>query len=302
MKEYLIWFAKFATVIIVIFFVIPLLIIGAGVAAGGSVQSVTQTANRVAVVELQGVIMDSKEVIKKLHELVNDSTVKGIVLRIDSPGGAVGPSQEIYSAVRELKQQKPIVASMGSVAASGGLYSALGASKIFAQSGTLTGSIGVIIQFPNLTKIANQIGFEMITVKSGALKDVGNTFRTMTPTDMAFLQTTVDSIYEEFLKAVVEGRGLNESEVRKFADGRILTGQQAKKLRLIDAFGGVYDAARSVYDLTGEPLPAGEYPELYYPTDKFEKLRKFMEAILDLPMRLQGTMSNPRIELLYMMQ
>ena len=245
--------------------------------------------------------MDSKEILKSLHKLVDDVSVKGVVLRIDSPGGAVGPSQEIYDAVRTLKEKKPIIASMGGVAASGGLYSALGASKTFAQSGTLTGSIGVIIQFPNLTKIANQVGFEMITVKSGKLKDVGNTFRTMTEEDMAFLQSTVDSVYEEFVAAVMTGRGIKESAVRPFADGRIITGRQALEYGLIDEIGGLYDASRAVFEVLGEPLEEGEYPELYYPEDKFDKFRKLFEAVLELPAKIQGTVTTPQVRLMYMM-
>lgn len=301
MKEYLIWFAKFATVVVFFFFVVPFLLIAVGAAAGAGAGIETDAKERVAVVELTGMIMDSREIVKQLHTLADDTSVKGIVLRINSPGGAVGPSQEIYESVLRLKDKKPIIASMGSTAASGGLYAALGASRIYAQPGTLTGSIGVIIQFPNLTDIADQVGFKMVTVKSGKLKDVGNTFRAMTDEDRAFLQSTVNSIYDEFVRAVVEGRGLDMAAVRKFADGRILTGTQAKEVNLIDDIGDVYTASRAVYDILGQSLPEGEYPELYYPVDKFEKFRKFLEAVLDLPVTLRGTLSRPAMQVLYAM-
>lgn len=302
MKSYFLWLAKFLTIILVFFFLIPSLIIGLGVASTQAVKlEEGKGKDPIAVVELTGMILDSKEIVKRLYSLSEDDSVKGIVLRIDSPGGAVGPSQEIYTAIKNIKSVKPVVASMGSMAASGGLYSALGASKIVAQPGTLTGSIGVIIQFPNMTKIADQVGFKMVTVKSGKLKDVGNTFRPMTETDLEFLQSTVDSIYDDFFRAVVESRGLEPAMVKKFADGRIITGAQAVELQLIDAIGDIYDAGRLVHEILGTPLAADELPNLLYPDDTFEKFKKFLEAVLDMPVRLAGVLQQPKMQVLYSM-
>lgn len=277
MREYLIWLFKLLTIIVIFIVVIPTLIATVGVIVGGDLQdTVGDKNNQVAVLELNGVIMDTKDLIKDLHKQVEDDNIKGIVLRIDSPGGAVGPSQDVFSAVNELKKRKPIIASMGAVAASGGLYAALAASKVYAQPGTITGSIGVILQIPNFRKIADTVGFEMMTVKSGKFKDVGNSFRDMTDDERALLQSTVTTAYDEFVQAVADGRGISKQKVAEFADGRIILGSQALELKLIDAHGGVYDAARAVFDILGKPLPEGQYPKLVYPGGPFGK---FSEAL-----------------------
>jgi len=226
-KAYFLWLAKLVTlmaVLLVGFFMFMGIVVMMGQDA------IPKTDKRIAVVELNGLIESSKDVVRKLHEQIADDKVKGVVLRINSPGGAVGPSQDIYAAVRKLKDRKPIIASMGSVAASGGLYAALGASKIFCQPGTLTGSVGVVMQVPNFTKVAENLGVEMVTIKSGELKDVGNSFRAMTEKDRKFLQATVDEVHTAFVDAVVEGRGIPKSEVEKFADGRVILGSQALAL------------------------------------------------------------------------
>jgi protease-4 len=302
MREYFIWLAKILTIVIVVFFIIPILFVTVGVVGQKEQSLVAGNKKRVAVIDVTGVILDSKETLKSLYKYVEDKSVEAIVLRIDSPGGAVGPSQDIYQAVKNLKTVKPIVASMGSVAASGGLYSAIGASKVYAQPGTLTGSIGVIVQFPNLTKIAEQVGFEMVTIKSGKLKDIGNSFRNMTEEDLSYMQSTVDSIHEEFITAVAEGRGLNRSDVKEYADGRVLTGLKAKELKIVDEFGGIYDAAKSALELAGKSLSKDELPELVYPDDNLEKLKKILNATLDFPARLLGISGNtPRFQLMYLM-
>ncbi len=290
MREYLIWLAKVLTIVVVLVIVVPLLLSLVGVATKTLVsdQAVKVTAKgveKVAVIELNGIILSSKEVLRQLYKQADNDKVQGIVLRIDSPGGAVGPSQEIYAAVRKLKSKKPIVVSMGAVAASGGFYSALGASKIFCQPGTLTGSIGVILEMPNLTKLADKVGFEMNTVKSGKLKDVGNTFRTMSEEDRKFLQQTVDQVQADFVQAVVEGRGLPEKEVLRIADGRVIPGSEALRLKLVDGYGDTYEAAREIFNILGKPLPEGEVPDLVYSEEGFDKLRKLIEGVSELPTR-----------------
>lgn len=279
MKEYLIWLAKFVTIVMVLVVVLPVIM--------AAVMAISQTAleglphgsrKSVAVVEIDGTITSSREVLEQLYKEAANDKVKGIVLRVDSPGGAVGPSQEIYSAVKTLKTQKPIVASMSGVAASGGLYVTLGASRVLAQPGTLTGSIGVLLQIPNFTKIADTIGVDFVTIKSGKLKDAGNTFRPMTDEEREFLQMTILSANQDFINAVSEGRGIPREQVEKFADGRVILGTEARQLGLIDGFGDIYDAARAVFELLGEPLADKEVPRLIYAGDKFERIRDILES------------------------
>lgn len=298
MKAYFLWLAKLVTLM-------AMLLVGffmfMGIVVMMGRDAIPKTDKRVAVVELNGLIESSKEVVKKLHEQIVDDKVKGVVLRINSPGGAVGPSQDIYNAVRKLKERKPIVASMGSVAASGGLYAALGASKIFCQPGTLTGSVGVVLQIPNFTKVAEKLGVEMVTIKSGELKDVGNSFRTMTEKDRKFLQSTVDEVHTAFVDAVVEGRGIPKSEVEKFADGRVILGSQALALNLVDEYGDVYDAGREVFKILGEPLKDSEFPELFYVEDRLSKLRRLLDSFLDSPVGLTGRVFERSMELRFVM-
>jgi len=297
-KAYFLWLAKLVTLM-------AMLLVGffmfMGIVVMMGRDAIPKTDKRVAVVELNGLIESSKEVVKKLHEQIVDDKVKGVVLRINSPGGAVGPSQDIYNAVRKLKERKPIVASMGSVAASGGLYAALGASKIFCQPGTLTGSVGVVLQIPNFTKVAEKLGVEMVTIKSGELKDVGNSFRTMTEKDRKFLQSTVDEVHTAFVDAVVEGRGIPKSEVEKFADGRVILGSQALALNLVDEYGDVYDAGREVFKILGEPLEDSEFPELFYVEDRLSKLRRLLDSFLDSPVGLTGRVFERSMELRFVM-
>jgi protease-4 len=261
-KAYFLWLLKVATVLIVILVVVAIS------NKKGLKGALSKGENAVAVIELSGEIIDGKDVLAELHAQARNDSVAGIVLRIDSPGGAVGPSQEIYRSVATLKARKPIVASMGSVAASGGLYAALPASKVFANRGTLTGSIGVIGQFPNLKGISEKVGFTFTTVKSGALKDVGNPFREFTLEDREYLESMLSSVHQQFIDDVVSARNMSREEVLRFADGRVLTGEQAKELRLIDEFGGVHEAALAVFELLGKPLPVNEAPTLLYPEER----------------------------------
>jgi protease-4 len=276
MKAYFLWLAKLVTVIVLFIFFIPALLVGTAAVFSGADQAQLPKGDEptVSLIELKGMIENTETVIDDLHEQVANKQIKGIVLRIDSPGGAVGPSQELFEAVRKLKAQKPIVVSMGSLAASGGLYSALGASKIYAQPGTITGSIGVIMQVPNFTKISEKIGLDMVTVKSGALKDVGNTFRPMTDEERSFLEGQLNAVHDQFIRAVMEGRNLPEDKVRAFADGRVIMGQQAKELGLIDDFGDIHSAARAVFEILGEPLAEGVSPTIIKSTDKFADLKQ----------------------------
>lgn len=283
MREYFVWLAKLVTILLLLFFVVPFLLGMAAVIAGGLMgDKVSSSAKTVAVVELEGEIFDSKEVLNDLYGQRDSQKVKGTVLRINSPGGAVGPSQEIFRAVKNLNSinpKKPVVVSMGAVAASGGLYSALGGAKIFAEPGTLTGSIGVIMQLPNVRKLADFAGINFVTIKSGEMKDIGNLFREMTDAERIFLEATLSKVHGEFKSAVSEGRNIPMEEVEKFADGRLIIGSEAKDLRLIDEFGGVYEAAAAALELAGEPLKPGEIPDLYYPSDRFKQFRRAFKGM-----------------------
>jgi protease-4 len=280
MREYKLWLAKIITIVLITFLVIPI------VAGLSSVAKKLGPA--VSVIEMTGVIEDSSEVLKELYHAARDKDVKAVVLRIDSPGGAVAPSEEVYHAVKRLKAEKPIVVSMGSLAASGGLYSALGASLIFCQPGTQTGSIGVVMQIPNFTTIANKVGFDMITVKSGALKDAGNQFRPMTEVERRFLEDTAAKVHAGFIKAVSEGRNIPEEKVRSFADGRVLLGSEAKELGLVDDFGDVYDAGRAALKLAKVELKPDEVPNLIFVNQKKGFLQKALEGSASLPSMIEA--------------
>ena len=207
--------------------------------------------SRLALVRIEGPIMDSKDVIDEIKEYTKDKSIKVIVLRIDSPGGAVAPSQEIYEEIKKAVTQKKVIVSMGSVAASGGYYIAAPATKIIANPGTLTGSIGVIMEIPNIEGLMNKIGIKTEVIKSGAHKDIASAFRTMGKEEREILQGVMDNVHEQFMKAVAEGRKLKMEEVRKIADGRIFTGEQAKTHGLVDDLGTLEDAIKTAATLAG---------------------------------------------------
>ncbi len=200
--------------------------------------------HQVGVVEVEGVIVDSKKIIEQLDDFHEDGSIKAIVLRINSPGGGVGPSQEIHDEVRRIDADKPVVVSMGSVAASGGYYIAAPARVIFANPGTITGSIGVIMEFTNVQELLEKIGLHSQVVKSGKHKDIGSPVRPMTEEDRALLQALIDDVHTQFVDSVAAGRQLEVQKVRTFADGRIFTGRQARELGLVDELGGLEAAIR----------------------------------------------------------
>lgn len=212
--------------------------------------------SKVAIVRLEGPITGSKKIIDEIKEYAKDSSVKAIVLRINSPGGAVAPSQEIYEEVRKTAAKKPVVVSMGSVAASGGYYIASAATRIVADPGTLTGSIGVIMEIPNVEGLMNKIGLKTIIIKSGKNKDMGTPFRAMKPEERKILQGVMDNVHNQFIRAVAKGRKMKIEDVRKIADGRVFTGEQALKIGLVDKLGSLEDAigtAAKLAGISGEP-------------------------------------------------
>jgi len=211
---------------------------------------------RIAIVELEGTITSSEDVVRQLRRFTDDESVTAIVLRVDSPGGGVAASQEIYNEVHRVRDEgKTVVVSMGSIAASGGLYVASAADWIVANPGTLTGSIGVILQFPTAERLFDKIGLRYETVKSGELKDIGNISRDMTDKEADALQNVIDDTYDQFLTAVAEGRGLEKDTLRLVADGRIFTGRQALGFKIVDELGDLQDAINAAADMTGLEIP-----------------------------------------------
>lgn len=216
----------------------------------------------VGVIELKGLIVSSELILKHLTEFRNNPDVKSIVLRIDSPGGAVGASQEIYTEVKRTNGVKPVVASMGSMGASGGYYAALGAKKIIANPGTMTGSIGVIVKFPNLEGLFEKIGYRSEVIKSGPLKDVGASNRPMSEEERKLMQDLIDNVYNQFVRDIAAARSMPEETIFGLADGRIYTGEQALEAGLIDSLGNFTDAITLAADLGGLDT---KDPQLIYP-------------------------------------
>jgi len=224
--------------------------------------------NRLALIRIEGPIIDAKDAIDEIKEYTGDKSIKAIVLRVDSPGGAVAPSQEIYEEVKKAVAKKKVVVSMGSVAASGGYYISAPATKIIANPGTLTGSIGVIMEIPNIEKLMDKIGIRTEVIKSGRHKDIASAFRSMGKEEREILQGVMDNVHEQFIRAVSEGRKMKVEELRKIADGRIFTGEQAKTYGLVDELGTLEDAIKIAADLAGMK----EEPEVVSKKDKLSVL------------------------------
>ena len=224
------------------------------------------TKNRIGIVDITGLITDSQYITNQVKKFRQDKRIRGIILRIDSPGGAVGPSQEIYDEVLKTRESgKTIYASMGALAASGGYYIASAAEKIFANPGTLTGSIGVIMAFSNAKGLMEKIGLQPEIVKAGEYKDIGSPARAMTQKERNLLQSVVTDVHQQFIEAVASGRDISVAEVTKIADGRILTGRQAYSLNLVDQLGGLQvsiDQLAHKVGIIGSPKIIKETPRV----------------------------------------
>jgi protease IV len=211
---------------------------------------------RVALVELDGPIIDVDDLLRELKGHRDNPMVKAVVIRINSPGGVVAPTQELHAALTRLREAgKPVVASLGSIAASGGYYVAVAADKIYANPGTLTGSIGVIMRLANLDGLLKKVGVDFVVVKAGQLKDIGNFARAMTPEERRVLQVMLDDVHAQFIDAVAAGRKLDRAQVLAFADGRVVSGAQAKSMNMIDVLGGLEEALDGAAVLAGIPKP-----------------------------------------------
>jgi protease-4 len=206
---------------------------------------------RIGVILIEGPITESQQIIKQLVDFKKDERIKAIILRVNSPGGGVAPSQEIYREVRKTVLTKRVVASMGSVAASGGYYIASAADKIVANPGTLTGSIGVIMEFVQLEDLLKKLGIGMEVLKSGEFKDIGSPHRPMSEREKELLRNLILDIQGQFVQAVAQGRNLSEEKIQEIADGRILSGAQSKELGLVDHLGNFQDAVDLAKEMAG---------------------------------------------------
>lgn len=235
---------------------------------------------KIGIVEVLGPIDDSKLLIGQIHEFRDNGSVKAVILRIDSPGGGVGPSQEIYTEIRKLNEKKPVVVSMGAVAASGGYYVAAPARRIFANPGTITGSIGVIMSFANYRELMDKVGVKSQVVKSGAYKDTGSAVRDFTAQERKLLQALIDDVHSQFVEAVGQGRDLPAEQVMALADGRIYSGRQALEVGLVDELGNLQDAIAYAAELVG----LDEDPPLLYPRpEEKEWLERLLQNLVGLP-------------------
>jgi protease IV len=239
----------------------------AGASSGGVRSQSFSLKDKIGVVPVEGVIADSIEITENIEGFAEDDSIAAVVVRIDSPGGGVAASQEIYDAIVELKKKKRVVISMGSVAASGGLLIACAGDKIVANPGTITGSISAIMQFANVEELLKKVGVKASVVKSGQYKDIGSPVREMTPEEKAILQELIDDIYQQFVDVIVRDRKLPREKVVAISDGRVFSGRKAKEYGLVDQLGDMASAARLAGSLAGKKGKCDlVYPRKKHPT------------------------------------
>jgi protease-4 len=231
---------------------------------------------KIGIVEIEGAIADSKQAMADVVRFKEDDGIRGVIVRINSPGGAVGPTQEVASELKKLKAVKKVYVSMGSVCASGGYYIAAVGEKLYANPSTITGSIGVIMQQTVVEDLMKKIGVQNNTLKAGSMKDVGSPFRKMTDSERQYLQDIINSIHEQFIKDVAAGRKMPLDKARSLSDGRIYTGLQAKEAGLIDGIGTFYDVVddmKKAVDIKGKP-------ELVYGKRPFSPLKWLVSSMV----------------------
>lgn len=246
-----------------------------GVFSPGSDTIFASQGPSIAVVAIKGVMVDAEKTITALTECRKNEDIKAVILRIDSPGGVVGAAQEIFTEVRRTDAKKPVIASLGAVAASGGYYAAIGARKIIASPGTVTGSIGVILRLADLSSLYDKIGYQSQVVASGALKDTGNTARPLSQKEREMLDNVISNMHDQFIHAVVKRRGLEMGRARTLADGRVYTGEQALREKLVDALGNFTDAVQDAAKMGGiDEL----FPRIVRERERKFSLAKFFTA------------------------
>lgn len=245
----------------------------------------TLTGDKIGLCKIEGMITDAHEVVEFLHELRTDESVKGVLLRIDSPGGSVAPSQELYQAVQELAKVKPVVVSMGTVAASGGYYAAAPATLIVANPGSITGSIGVRAEYVNIQGLLDKLGLKSDLLVTGKLKGAGSPTQPLTKEQRAYLMALIFDLHQQFVTDIATARGMDEAAVAKLADGRAMTGRQALELKLVDKLGGQELAMATLRDMVkAEP----NIPVLEGPEKKLPLLPRLLGATLSAALQALG--------------
>lgn len=246
----------FQRIIIAIMILLPILL-GIALSTSGDLKNKHSSLGsagikKIGLVKVEGAIFSSYDIVRQLRSFLDDNNIVGVLLRVDSPGGATAPSQEIYNEVLQFKKKKKsLVVSMGSMAASGGYYISSPAQKIFADPGTMTGSIGVIISTPQYDELAKKIGIEMRVMKAGKFKDILSPYRKVTESESNLMQSLLDDTHDQFISDVATARELPYDSIKAIADGRIFTGRQAVKYKLVDTLGGFEDALRYLKNTTG---------------------------------------------------
>lgn len=285
---------KFFYLVIILFLIFMAYVIGVGMGASSGGFDL-DTRDKVAVLNIEDIILDSTVYLESLNKIRKNDDVKALVVRINSPGGAVGPSQEIYQELESIKKEKPVVASMGTVAASGGYYIACAAERIYANPGTITGSIGVIAQFVNYRELMNWAKLEVEVIKSGKFKDLGSPVREMSDREKEYLQQMIDNVHSQFKDTVQTTRGLSSEDLNRIADGRIFTGEQAKGLKLVDEIGSLSDAIHTASEMGGIE---GEPGIIKYPEEK-SVLQQVLGSNLDIAKKIRGFPPNKSFGLFY---
>lgn len=276
--------------ILCVFVLCTMLMLGSGIFYFHKtlVDSSFKEKGNVGVVEINGVISSSMATIETIKRFREDDNIKALVIRVNSPGGGVGPSQEIYREITKTRQEKIVIASLGSVAASGGYYIASAADQIVANPGTITGSIGVIMEYANIRKIVEKIGLIPVVIKSGEFKDIGSPVRKITEKERGILQNVVDELHRQFIHDAAEGRGMEPEKVAELADGRIYTGKNAADLNLVDKLGNFEDSVALAGSLAGIK---GEIEPVYPKKDKITFIKRLTRSLLK-DLHISGTVSD----------
>lgn len=265
-----------------------LLSFGSKMVSSGFTSNYTSSHGNIGIVEINGIILSSKKIIQNIKTFRDDDSIKAIILRIDSPGGGIGPSQEIYREVMKTKMDKKIITSMGSVAASGGYYIASATNKIIANAGTLTGSIGVIMEYANIEEIAKKIGISPVVIKSGKFKGIGSPLRELKDSERKILQDLVNELHLQFVNDAAKARGIDVETMLTLADGRVYSGQKALDLNLIDRIGNLDDAVQWVGELAGikEKLKP-----VYPKEDKITFIKRLADTLFK-DLNISGTVTD----------
>ena len=259
-----------------IFLFFMLVMFTAGYLRSGSL--ISTSTRQIGVLEITGTINNDRLVVRQIDTFREDDAIAAVVLRIDSPGGGVASSQEIYTELKRLAQKKPLVVSFGSVAASGGYYLAMAGERLFANPGTITGSIGVVMSFPDYQELMGKVGIRTEVIKSGPYKDVGSAMRDMTDAERHLLNEMLTDVHSQFVEVVSKGRNVPIDELIPYVDGRIFTGRQALEFGLVDELGGFNDAVAYAADKAG----LKGRPELVYPPPERKRLlQRYLNIVID---------------------